>query len=193
MLLHSVDPIKQPTAWRVGEPRIAGEEIAKQLDFGPGLPNAEGCSSSRPDFDAAGIHLPISTKTCSFPAAPDSSSSNDDVQYTAASTKPTRRRRATLDSDGDDQQADTEHSLPFPSLALQTQAGTAYDFLIASSSQSGDSDNAEAQDITFSGYAAQPLQLTGTGGWRRSGNVIVLVNSDDDSDSGVFCGGTDVM
>jgi len=64
--------------------------------------------------------------------------------------------------------------------------------LIAGSSQSGDSDGAEAQDITSSSYTAQPLQSIGTGGQRRSGNVIVLVSSDDDSDSGMYCGGSNI-
>ncbi len=182
----------QPTAWLVGEPRIAGEEVAKQLDFAPCLPNVEGCSSSRPNFFGDVNSVAISTEAHSFTAAPDSSSSDDDLQYTAASAKPTCRRRAALDSDSDVEQAETEHSLPFPSLALQTQSGNAYDFLIAGSSQSGDSDGAEAQDITSSSYTAQPLQSIGTSGQRRSGNVIVLVSSDNDSDSGMFCGGSNI-
>ncbi len=181
----------QPTAWLVGEPRIDGEEIAKQLDFGPGLSNAEGCSSSRPVLVGDNNSVAISTEVCSFTAAPDSSSSDDDLQYTAASAKPTCRRRAALDSDSDVEQAETEQSLPFPSLALQTQS--AYDFLIASSSQSGDSDSAEAQDITSPRYTSQPLQSIGTFGQRQSGNVVVLVGSDDDSDNGMFCGGADIM
>lgn len=189
----------QPTAWLVGEPRIDGEEIAKQLDFGPGLSNAEGCSSSsssRPDVVGdvvRDVNCVVSTEVCSFTAAPDSSSSDDDLQYTAASAKPTCRRRAALDSDSDAEQAETERSLPFPSLASQTQSGAAYDFLIASSSDTGDSDSAEAQDITSPSYTAQSLQSISTGGQRQSGNVIVLVSSDDDSDNGMFCGGADIM
>ena len=201
LLLRSADVLAprccpvQPSAWLVGEPRVDGEEIAKQLDFGPGLSNAEGCSSSssRPVAVADVNCVAISTEVCSLTAAPDSSSSsNDDLQYTAASAKPTCRRRAALDSDSDVEQAETEQSLPFPSLALQKQSGAAYDFLIASSSQSGDSDSAEAQDITSSRHTAQPLQSISTGGQRQSGNVIVLVSSDDDSDNGMFCGGADI-
>ncbi|KAL0047352.1 hypothetical protein WJX82_001193 [Trebouxia sp. C0006] len=117
---------------------------------------------------------------------------SDLADASQASAKPTCRRRAALDSDSDVEQAETEQSLPFPSLALQKQSGAAYDFLIASSSQSGDSDSAEAQDITSSRHTAQPLQSIGTGGQRQSGNVIVLVSSDDDSDNGMFCGGADI-
>ncbi len=187
----------QPTAWLVGEPRVDGEEIAKQLDFGPGLSNAEGCSSSsssRPDGVGDVNCVAISTEICALTAAPDSSSSSDDdLQYTAASAKPTCRRRAALDSDSDAEQTETERSLPLPSLLLQTQSGTAYDFLIASSSQSGDSGSMEAQDITSPRYTAQPLQSISTGGQRQSGNIIVLVSGDDDSDNGMFCGGADIM
>ncbi|DBA72109.1 TPA: hypothetical protein ACH3X2_010833 [Trebouxia sp. C0005] len=176
-----------------GEPRLDGEEIAKQLDFGPGPSNAEGySSSSKPVFVGDVDSVAISTEACSFTAARNSSSSSsdDDLQYTAASAKPTFRRRAALESDSDAEQAETEQSLPVRSLALQTQS--AYDLLIATSSQSGDSDSPEAQAITSSSRTAQPLQSIGTGDQRQSGNVIVLVSSDDDSDNGMFCGGADI-
>ena len=110
----------------------------------------------------------------------DSSSSSDQfLQSTAASARPSCRRRAALDSDSDPEQLHTQRQEGVAQLLTQGQKPSVYTFDMS------DSDHADTPEAGPS-FPLEALPLNGAAFQRKKRvsdhNVIVLDSSDEEED-----------
>ena len=109
----------------------------------------------------------------------DSSSSDQFLQSTAASARPSCRRRAALDSDSDSEQVHTECQGGVAQLPTQGQNPSVYTFDLS------DSDHADTPEVGPS-FPLEALLLNGAACQRKKSvsdhNVIVLDSSDEEED-----------
>ena len=124
--------------------------------------------------------------------APDSSSSSDNdlLLGTVASAKPTRRRRAALDSDSDSDQPECNPSSCSPSQPLHTQLSNAYDFMVPGECSSSDDAFSGDSEVVGTSAALTPGPLPSLSPSRHlhGRSVIVIDSSDEDSDSTAVAG-----
>jgi len=115
-------------------------------------------------------------------SASSSSSDGDLLQCTAASAKPTCRRRAALDSDSDTEKSNTQQSRQDICMALHKQSPSVYDFNMPGSSQSDSAASMQGDGTSSpSRHAAQSTRLLSAAAQsqKRMSSVIILDSSDD--------------
>ena len=141
---------------------------------GESIPEDRECLT--PKVKAAASQTVITL--CSEDSDSDSSSSQRVLQSTAASARPSCRRRAALDSDSESEQVSAHRQKANTQLLPQVPSTSVYTFDVSDSEESNDADTPVAATGTHSSLEASPAHAASCQP-EQAASVIVLDSSEE--------------